>query len=461
MVDIQRGLEVYCDNPVLFVKDILGVEPDVWQAEALQALATNSRVAIRSGHGVGKTALESWAVCWFIFTRPYPKIPCTAPTQQQLLDILWPEISKWLKQSPLLNELYEWQKTKIHLKALPERWFATARTSNNPENMAGFHEEHLLFVLDEASGIADDIFEAIEGALTTEDAKLLICGNPTKNSGFFKRAFFEDRDLYYTMKVSSADAARVSDTYCQRLIRQYGMDSDVVRVRVLGEFPKAEADGLIALELVEAATMRELEPEGDLHVGVDVARFGNDETVILPRMGSVVLPFKHYRKTDTMTTVGNIIELTTATMRKYNLEKATIHVDDDGVGGGVTDRLREVVKEKRLRLSVVDCHNGGKADDSDHYANWVTEKYFGLKERFVDGDIVLPKDDELTAQLSTRKYSINSRGQLIIEDKASYKKRIGRSPDRADALILAFSSNAKAAVSAPPVAATHNSYWRN
>ena len=152
--------------------------------------------------------------------------------------------------------------------------------------------------------------------------------------------------------------------------------------------------------------------------------------------------------------------MTTATTQKYNLERATIHVDDDGVGGGVTDRLREVIKEKRLRLSVVDCHNGGKANDSDHYANWVTEKYFGLKERFVEGDIVLPKDDELTAQLSTRKYSINSRGQLIIEDKASYKKRIGRSPDRADALILAFSSNARA-VSAPPVAATHNSYWRN
>ena len=94
----------------------------------LTAIAHNSRVAVRSGHGVGKTALESWVILWFLFTRPFPKIPCTAPTQQQLLDILWPEISKWLKRSELMDELFDWQKTKIQNRIFPERWFATART---------------------------------------------------------------------------------------------------------------------------------------------------------------------------------------------------------------------------------------------------------------------------------------------------------------------------------------------
>ena len=192
------------DNPVMFVREILNAEPDAWQAEALNALSKESRVAIRSGHGVGKSCMESWAVCWFLFTRYFPKVIATAPTIRQLYDILWAEISKWLKRSPLLSELFEWQKTKVVMKAEPERWFAVARTAAKPENMQGFHEHSILFVLDEASGISDEIFEAVEGALTTPDAKLLICGNPTRNSGFFKRAFFEDRESYHVQKVSSA-----------------------------------------------------------------------------------------------------------------------------------------------------------------------------------------------------------------------------------------------------------------
>ena len=457
---LVEGIMRYIANPVAFVREILKAEPDEWQIEALKSLADKSRVAIRSGHGVGKTALESWTVCWFLFTRLYPKVVCTAPTQQQLYNILWPEISKWLKKSPILVNLFDYQKTKIYFKALPERWFATARTASTPENMAGFHEEHILFVVDEASGISDEIFEAVEGALTTKDAKLLICGNPTRNSGFFKRAFFEDRELYHTMKVSCSETKRVSNEYCNRLIKQYGEDSDVVRVRVLGEFPKVESDGLIALELIETSTMKDSEIiENELHVGVDVARFGNDETVIMPRIGNVVLNFTHYRKTDTMSTVGRIIDIVQSLMKKYSLLNAVIHVDDDGVGGGVTDRLNEVIVEKSIDATVVACHNGGRARDNEHYANWITEAWFGLKQRFVDGDITLPKDDELTAQLSTRKYLLNSRDQLIIEDKKTYKKRVGRSPDRADALVLAFSSSDETNISPPPPMLSHVSYW--
>lgn len=440
--EMARSMRRYITDPVPFVVNVLDVTPDKWQEEALRGLANNARVAIRSGHGVGKTALETWACLWFLFTRPYSKIPCTAPTQQQLFDILWPEISKWMKRSPALDSLFEWQKTKITLRAMPERWFATARTASKPENMAGFHEEHLLFICDEASGIDDRIFETIEGALTTKDAKLLLCGNPTKNSGVFKRAFFEDREIYHTQKVSCFDTSRVADEYSERLIKQYGLDSDVVRVRVLGEFPKAEPDGLIALELVEAAMMRELLVEHDamLDVGADIARFGDDETVIIPRIGGKVLGVFHYTRQDTMTTVGKIIDITRDIMKDHAKPFATIRVDDDGVGGGVTDRLREVIGEKRLNIDVMACHNGGSAADKEHYANWATEQWCGLRQRLIDGDIELPRDEELAAQLSTRKYLLNSRDQIILEDKKTYKKRIGRSPDRADALVLAFSS---------------------
>lgn len=439
--DLASQVRRYIHDPAAFVVNVLQATPDKWQEQALRAIAEQPRIAIRSGHGVGKTAFEAWCVCWFLFTRPYSKIPCTAPTQQQLFDILWPEISKWLKRSPLLDSLFEWQKTKIAMRAMPERWFATARTASKPENMAGFHEEHLLFICDEASGIDDGIYETIEGALTTKDARLILCGNPTRNAGVFRRAFFEDRGLYWTLKVSCRDAARVADEYCQRLIKQYGEDSDVVRVRVLGEFPKAEPDGLIPLELVEAAMMREPGPVNGramLDIGADIARFGDDETIVVARIAERVIGVHHYNRQDTMTTCGRILDITKGAMHDYTKPHATIHIDDDGVGGGVTDRLREVIREQRLSISIVPCHNGGRARDAEHYANWATEQWCGLKQRLVDGDIILPSDDLLAAQLSSRKYLVNSRDQIMLEDKASYKKRAHHSPDRADALVLAF-----------------------
>lgn len=443
-----RSLKQYIDASDKFANDVLGVVPDAWQAEALQAMGNHSRVAIRSGHGVGKTALEAWVCLWFLFTRPYPKIPCTAPTQRQLYDILWPEISKWMERSEVLKAIFEWKQTKVAAKFSPERWFATARTASKPENMAGFHEDHILFICDEASGIDDRIYETIEGALTSSDAKLLLCGNPTRNAGVFKRAFFEDRDLYYTKKISCLDSDRVTDEYSQRLIRQYGMDSDVVRVRVLGEFPKAEPDGLIKLELVEAAMMRDslnddVNKGHTVIIGADIARFGDDETVICSRIGGCVIEINHYTKKDTMETAGRILETAERMMIQYGKMQAVIYIDDDGVGGGVTDRLREVVHERKVRASVIDCHNGRPAGDKEHYANFATEGWCALRERFVAGTIQLPQDDdELAAQLSTRKYKINSKGQILLEEKAIYKKRTRRSPDRADALVLAFSESA-------------------
>ena len=454
---VEQVLKRYRNEPVKFVRQILKAEPDEWQAEALNALANSSRVAIRSGHGVGKTALESWAVLWFLFTRPFSKIPCSAPTIRQLYDILWSELSKWLKRSPILENLFEWQKTKLSLRSRQADWFAIARTAARPENMAGFHAEHLLFVLDEASGIDDAIFEAIEGALTGGDNKLLICGNPTKNSGFFKRAFYEDRELYHTLKVSSADSGRVSDEFCQRLMKQYGADSDVVRVRVLGEFPKTEADGLIALELVEAAMTRDPVELGDLVIGVDPARFGDDETVIQPRIGNTALKFENYRKADTMTTVAHVLQKVRELMTKYKLGTAIINVDEGGLGAGVVDRLREVMREQNLRVTINGCNNGGKARDQN-YANFVTECYFTLRDRLTAGEIILPRDDELAAQLTTRKYLLTSSDKFILEDKKTYKKRIGRSPDRADALALAFAPTKKA-VNFPHFR-LHQSYWR-
>lgn len=406
---------------------------------------------------VGKSTVQSWCTLWRLFTHPYSKVICTAPTARQLYDVLWSELAKWIKRSPLLSELFEWQKTKITFKAAPAEWFAAARTAARPENLAGFHADNLLFVIDEASGVADEIFETVLGSLTGKENKLLICSNPTRNIGFFHSAFHEDRELYYTMKVSSADSSRVSTDYCQRLIKQYGEDSDVVRVRVLGEFPKQAADGLIPLEHVEEAMTREPTFNGELVLGVDLARFGDDETVIAARIGDSVLPLQHWRKLDLMKTTGKIIHTLTELMAEYKLGRARLNVDEGGLGAGVVDRLREVAHEKNLHVTIQGCNFGGKARDKK-YANFVTEAYFALLDRLKGGTITLPNDDELAAQLTTRRYSLTSSDTLIIERKADYKKRYHKSPDRADAIILAFAPTLT--ITSIPTMPMQQSYWR-
>lgn len=430
----------YIDHPIDWVRDILRIEPDVWQAEALQAYASEPRLAIRAGHGVGKTAWESWIILHFLSTRPFCKIPCTAPTLQQLNDVLWAEVQKWLDQSAM-KEYLEWTATKISVRGYKGRWFATARTSNKPENLAGFHEEHILFVVDEASGVMDKIFETIEGALTTAGAKLVLCGNPTQNSGVFHDAFFKDRSLYWNKKVSCLDTARVTPEYAERLKRKYREDSDVYRVRVLGEFPKGDPDSLIPLEWVERATMLDLPEPKDrkIGIGVDVARFGDDETVIVGQVGGrKQIGQNVYSKKDTMETAGNVLATAREWMATYKATEVDIKVDDSGVGGGVTDRLNEVVREQNLPYNIIPVNNGSRAKEDDKYANKGTETWHHLRDLLEHKAITLLNDDDAVAQLSTRKFKMTSNGKIQLERKEDMKKRGLTSPDRADALVLAF-----------------------
>lgn len=454
---LERTLWKLRDEPVLFVEEILKATPDPWQAEMLNALKTHGRVAVRSGHGVGKSCAQSWAALWFMFTRPYSKIICTAPTLHQLHDILWSELSKWLKRSELLSEFFEYTKTKIFFKQAAAEWFAVARTAARPENLAGFHADNLLFILDEASGIDEAIFETVLGALTGAENKLLMCSNPTRNSGFFKRAFFEEREQYHVMKISSLESHRVSVEYAQKLIKAYGEDSDVVRVRVLGEFPTGESDTLISLEHIESAMEREKTYSGDLIFGADIARQGSDFTAIATRIGNDLIRLDKWKSADLMTTVGKILSIISSQMKKFNKSKAQIRIDDDGLGAGVTDRLREVFREKGLKITVFACHNGGKSRDP-RFVNFVTESYFALRDRLQNGEITLISDDQLAAELSTRKFSLTSSDKLILERKEEFKKRIKRSPDSADAVALAFAPLQKN-ISFPSTFSLAKSYW--
>lgn len=196
---------------------MFGVKPDPWQVEALDALADphgKRRVSVRACHGPGKSALDAWTILWFLFTHFPTRIPCTAPTSHQLEDILWAELHKWHRE--MLPEFRSFISPKagiVEWTDAPKESFAIARTARpeQPEALQGFHCENLLFVLDEASGIAENIFEVSEGALTEPGALVLMTGNPTRASGYFYESHTRMRHLWYTMRVSHADSPRVSD----------------------------------------------------------------------------------------------------------------------------------------------------------------------------------------------------------------------------------------------------------
>lgn len=455
----MNGPMRYAKDPVLFLREVLEMDPDDWQEETARDVQNSAKVAVKSGQGVGKTALEAGLCIWFLCCRPYAKVICTAPTMQQLYDVLWAEIAKWL-QSSKVKDLLTWTKTKIYMNGDSERWFATAKTATKPENMQGFHEDHMLIIVDEASGVMDPIMEAILGTLTGIDNRLLLMGNPNRTEGVFFDAFGRDRTRWKTRTVSSRDSKRTSRENIEMLEAKYGKDSDVVRVRVDGEFPKGGLDSFIPLEYAECCHDPVTVLDSNmLHVGVDVARFGDDKTVVTTRQGMRIDPQRKYAKQSTMETVGHVLRIckdwiSAWTERHPGLYDAygssltgrcRVRIDDSGVGGGVTDRLKEVVEEEGLPIEVIPCNNGGKAMDA-HYENAGTEMWgnirelmeqnFSAKARGEDPVLQLPEDDELIKQLANRKYHLTSRGRIALEKKDDMKKRGLGSPDCADSLAL-------------------------
>lgn len=447
----KERIPLYQKDPVRFAGEVLKFEPDDWQQETLMDLAGNPKVAIKSGQGVGKTGMEAVALLWFLTCFPYPRVVATAPTKQQLHDVLWSEVAKWQERSPLLANILKWTKTYVYMTGHEKRWFATARTATKPENMQGFHGDHMLYIVDEASGVADPIMEAILGTLTGENNKLLMCGNPTRTSGTFFDAFHADRELYRCHTVSSADSPRTNKKNIESLIRKYGRDSNVVLVRVFGEFPKQEDDVLIGLSLIEHGCMTDL-PDGApkrISFGVDVARYGSDETVIALNVGGRITLPVIFRGQSLMTTVGSIVRLYRQMVSEYPAYRGKIYVniDDCGLGGGVTDRLEEVKREEKLNRMVIvpvnaaarvpdDAVGDGKIKACDIYDNMTTYLWGIVKELLTAEELSLQNDNELVAQFSCRKYRLTSRGKIQLESKEEMKKRNISSPDRADAVAL-------------------------
>jgi phage terminase large subunit len=446
-IDWEEMFDIYHDDPVAFCEDILEFYPDHWQKEGMLSVRDNPKTSIRSGQGVGKTAFTSCIIIWYIAMHYHARIIATSPTMQQLYDVLWAEIAKWLIGTILEGQII-WKKTRVVMAGYESTWFATAKTATRPENMQGYHEQYMLFVVDEASGVEDKILEAILGTLGHKDNRLLLLGNPTKNTGVFHESYTKDRKYFNCMKVNALDVERTNKENIQMLIDKYGADSNVVRVRVYGEPPTQEDDVFIPLSLIEQATMTEPDT-GELEtvdLGVDVARFGDDETVIAPKFNNEIKELLIRHGQDLMKTVSDILIFCRKIQDKLKYKgKIVIKIDDTGLGGGVTDRLIQIKKEEKLDWMVIIPVNFSRSikhkyyDDITTYLWSVVRELLGFKEEEenTECEIVLPNDNELIAQLSIRKYALTSKGKIKLESKKEMKKRGIKSPDRADAVALA------------------------
>lgn len=437
-------LDRYRPDAVAFVREVLGVEPDTWQQEFLQAIARGERkVSVRSGHGIGKSTAASWAMLWYMLTRYPVKVVVTAPTSSQLYDALFAELKRWVKElPPTLNALLDVKQERIELKASPTESFISARTSRaeQPEALQGVHSPHVMLVADEASGIPEQVFEAAAGSMSGHSAVTILLGNPTKSSGFFYDTHNRLKGEWWTRRVSCVDSPRVSREYVAEMASRYGEDSNAFRIRVLGEFPRADDDTMIAMELIESAVQRDVAMTYTAAVvwGLDVARFGSDSSALCKRRGNTVTELRTWRNLDLMQLTGAVV----AEYQALSVDQrpTEILVDSIGLGAGVVDRLRE------LELPARGVNVSESPALGSQYRNLRAELWARAKAWLEKRDCRLPKDERLISELATVRYTFASNGRMQIESKDEIRRRGLASPDVADAFVLTFAGDAATAI---------------
>jgi len=433
-------IRLYRTDPVLFVKEVLGVEPDEWQKDFLNAVASGERkISIRSGHGVGKSTTASWAMLWFLLTRYPVKVVVTAPTSAQLYDALFAELKRWVKElPPTIQDLLDVKQERIELKASSTEAFISARTSRaeQPEALQGVHSENVMLVADEASGVPEAVFEAAAGSMSGHNALTILLGNPVRSSGFFFETHNRLKDEWWTKRVSCEDSARVSQEYIDDMKSRYGEESNAYRIRVLGEFPRSDDDTIIPMELLESAKHRDTRAYEDAPIiwGLDVARFGSDSSVLCKRQSNVVHTLERWRNLDLMQLTGAVVAQYEACDHKSR--PAEILVDSIGLGAGVVDRLMELKLPARgINVSESPAMGGT-------YLNLRAELWHKAKAWLEKRDCKIPNNEDLIGELATVRYTFTSNGKIKIESKDDIRKRGLKSPDMADAFVLTFASDA-------------------
>ena len=467
--DQLHNQRLFRANPNKFAKHVLGVEPWGKQRDILSAIAHNRKVAVRSCNGAGKTFTAAVAVLWWLMSYDNAIVITTAPSERQVKELLWREIRQLYmpRRDTIGGKL-----TRTRLDFASNR-YAYGFSTNTEDRFQGFHSGNILVIVDEASGVDEFIYYAISGILTTQNAKLLLIGNPHGLAGTFYDAFHKNRKGYHTVHISAFDtpafteagitANNIADMeypdpvdeetaddeqphptphkiplglstplWALSTFNEYGPQSSVFQTRVLGDFPSQANDTLIALRDIESAVKRPhvVQPDDKPIVGLDIARFGDDKTVIIVREGIRVLHIEELRKSDLVNTTGRVITVADEFKARH------VMIDEVGIGAGVLDTLKQ---DKKFITTGI--NGGSRSDDPNKYGNLRAQIFDGLRQRFADGQISIPNDPELISQLASLTYRYNARGQLLLESKEIIKGHGRQSPDKADALAYAFAEH--------------------
>lgn len=434
----------------LFVRQVLGVVPDRWQERALRLISNprTRRLAFKACKGPGKTAVLAWIILWFLMCHYESKVGCTSITEDNINTNLWPELLKWMNRSVLLRAAFTWTKTQVTRKG-NDNWFAVKRTwpktgdqQQQADALAGIHADDVMFVLDESGGIPQAVMVTAEAVLSTfteamerlgHRAIVVQSGNPTHTTGPLHRACTVDRALWEVITITGDPddperSPRISLEWAREEIRKYGRDNPWVMVNVLGEFPPASINALLGIEDVERAMRRHYTRESyqfaQKRLGVDVARFGDDRTVIAPRQGLAAFRPDIMRQADT-------VQIATRIARGYFTWKADmVLIDDSGHWGhGVVDML--------THSSVIAIPMRGEEKSPDKkFKNMRSFSAFQLATWVKKGG-ALPNMPEMVPEFTETTFTFVG-GVFMLEPKDKVKERLGYSPDYFDALCETF-----------------------
>lgn len=443
--------------------------PDTWQVDLLTELGSEIRArnfngvdavepvrfSIASGHGIGKSALTSWLMHFILSTRPNARGVVTSGSYDQLQGKTFAEAAKWLKLS-LNRHWWEYRGTKGNLAIFrsgsQENWNVRgqASTAENADAFAGLHNANStpFFIFDEASAVPNKIYEVAEGGLTDGEPMIFLFGNPTKSTGAFADSFGKNRHRWLNKQIDSRASSMTNKVLLKQWEDDWGEDSDFFRVRVKGQFPRVGDSQFISSELVEAAQLREIDPTPvePIVMGVDVARFGDDSSIILVRHGRKILAIKKYRELDLMSLAAMVIEA----IAEY--KPHAVFVDGAGVGGGVIDRL------KQLAFHPLEVQAGSKASAPEQFINLRAEMWWRMRDWLATADI--PKNElELKTDLTGIQYGYTDKMQIRMERKKDMKSRGLASPDIGDALSLTFAETVNP-IARPRTKRSRNINWR-
>jgi hypothetical protein len=441
--------------------------PDVWACQFLDRIAKEVsergfdgeravdpiKFSTASGHGIGKSTLTAWIILWLMATRPNAKGTVTAGTDTQLRTKTWAEVGKWFAMSPFqhwFNYTTGRGAMSLSSRKSPTRWLCTAQTcrEENSESFAGQHaaDSTSFYIFDEASQIPDKIYDVREGGLTDGEPHVYDFGNPTRNTGrFFENTTGKFKHRYIVQQIDSRDVQITNKKLMQQWIADNGIESDFVKVRIRGLFPSMGSGQFIPMANVVSAMTRDLPPESDyapLLIGVDVARFGDDESVIYARLGDDARRFapERYRGLDTMELADRIVALIKR-FAALGKKPSGVFIDATGVGVGVVDRMRQ------LGYEVIEVHFGSKPQDGITY-RFKGDECWGRMRDALKTRLAIPTDYEpngtvLKEQLTQRLFDYTLVGNKIsLEPKKDMKERLGSedgaSPNIADALALTY-----------------------